>query len=185
MKEFLREYRPFLQFLAVFLLSYIALTGIYQLYLSQFDAANFEVDGFTELVARQTKVALEAFGKQVELSPSPFDPSVLVAVNLISAVRIVEGCNALSVMILFAAFILAFWNGWVKTLGYIIVGLIVIHILNVVRIALLTLGIIEYPEYTRLLHDIVFPLFIYGVVFLLWILWITKIMNNATKNPTT
>ena len=130
MKEYLIQYRPFLQFLAVFLLSYIALTGVYQLYLSQFDAANFEVDGFTHLVARQTEVVLEAFGNQVQLSPSTFDPSVLVAVNLISAVRIVEGCNALSVMILFAAFILAFWSGWIKTLGYITVGIFAIHILK-------------------------------------------------------
>lgn len=185
MKEYLIKYRPFLQFLAVFLLSYLVLIGIYQFYLGQFDAVHFEVDGFTDLVAQQTQFILETFGYQVELSPSTFDPSVKLAVNSVSAVRIVEGCNAISVMTLFTAFILAFSNGIAKTAGYIVGGIFIIHILNILRISLLTIGIIKYPEYTHILHDIVFPLFIYGVVFFLWIFWITKIMNYVQKTTTT
>ena len=84
-------------------------------------------------------------------------------------------------MILFVAFILAFSNGFTKTLGFIIVGLIIIHVLNVVRIALLTIGIMKYPEYTHILHGVIFPLVIYGIIFLLWIIWVTKFTSNATK----
>ena len=104
---------------------------MYQFYLGQFDSANFEVDGFTDLVARQTKIVLNSFNFLTELYPSTHDPSVVVQVEGIRIVRIIEGCNALSVMILFVAFILAFSKGFVKTFAYIIVGLFVIHILNV------------------------------------------------------
>lgn len=181
MREYFIKYRPFLQFLGVFLLSYLILVGVYQLYLSQFDASKLEVDGITHLVAEQTKTVLEAFGYAIELSPSKNDPSVRVAVDSVPVVRIVEGCNAVSVMILFVAFILAFSKGFSKTLGFILVGLLIIHILNILRIALLTIGIMNYPEFKHILHGVIFPLIIYGTVFLLWIVWVTKFTRNATK----
>ncbi|WP_026976573.1 exosortase family protein XrtF [Flavobacterium tegetincola] len=184
MKEYLIQYRPFLQFLGVFLLSYLILVGFYQLYLSQFNAADLEYDGFTNVVALQTKVVLEAFDYTIDLRPSTFDPSVIVSVGGRSIVRIVEGCNAISVMILFVAFILAFSKGFGKTLCFIAFGLLVIHFLNIFRIALLTIGIIKYPEYEHLLHGTVFPLVIYGTVFVLWIIWVTKFTKDVSK-PTT
>ena len=185
MKEYLIKYRPFLQFLGIFLISYLLLIVMYQFYLGQFDSANFEVDGFTDLVARQTKIVLTSFNFLTELYPSTHDPSVVVQVEGVPIVRIIEGCNALSVMILFVAFILAFSKGFMKTFAYIIFGLFVIHILNVLRIALLTIGIMKYPEYKHILHGVIFPLIIYGTVFFLWIIWVTKFIKNDSKNPQT
>jgi len=181
LKEFLIKYRPFLAFLGVFLISYLILILIYQWYLGQFDTANFEVDGFTELVACQVKSVLSLFDYSVVLSPYPNDPSVLVAVDGVSIVRIIEGCNAISVMILFVAFVLAFSKGLVKTAGFVVFGLLIIHILNILRIAFLTIGIIKLPAYEHVLHGVIFPLVIYGTVFFLWIIWVTKFTTNATK----
>jgi exosortase family protein XrtF len=182
LKEYFIKYRPFLQFLGIFLLSYLVFIGVYQLYLSQFDVTKFEVDGITKFVADQTKIALDAFGYNVTLTPHTYDPSVKVDIDSVSIVRIVEGCNAISVMILFAAFILAFSKGFSKTFGFIIAGIIIIHILNVLRIALLTIGIMKYPEYKHISHGVIFPLIIYGTVFVLWIVWVTKFATNDTKN---
>ena len=158
---------------------------MYPFYLGPFDSPNFDVVGFTDLVARQTKIVLNSFNFLTELYPSTHDPSVVVQVEGIRIVRIIEGCNALSVMILFVAFILAFSKGFVKTFAYIIFGLFVIHILNVLRIALLTIGIMKYPEYKHILHGVIFPLIIYGTVFFLWIIWVTKFIKNDSKNPQT
>lgn len=182
MREYLIQYRPFLQFLGVFLLSYLILVGFYQLYLSQFDTANLEYDGFTNEVAQQTKAVLETLNYTIDLKSSTFDPSVIVSVDGTALVRIVEGCNAISVMILFVAFILAFSKGFGKTLGFIALGLLIIHILNISRIALLTIGIMKYPEYEHLLHGTVFPLVIYGTVFVLWIIWVTKFTKDVSKS---
>lgn len=185
MKEYFIKYRPFLQFLGIFLISYLLLIVSYQYYLAQFDTTNFEVDGFTDFVARQTKTVLSFFNYSVELFPSGSDPSVIVQIEGLRIVRIVEGCNAVSVMILFAAFILAFSKGLVKTIGFILFGLLVIHVLNILRIAILTLGIWKYPEYKHILHGVVFPLIIYGTVFFLWIIWVTKFIKNDTQDPQT
>ena len=103
-------------------------------------------------------------------------------VNNDSVARIVEGCNGVSVMILFIAFIIAFSTTFKKTSLYILIGLLIIHLLNIVRIALLGLGFYYYPEHEELLHDILFPLFIYGVVFALWVLWVMKFSGNAKKS---
>lgn len=184
MKEYLIQYRPFLQFLGVFLLSYLILVGVYQLYLGQFDSAKLEYDGFTNEVAIETKVVLEALNYKIDLKPSTYDPSVIVSVGGKSVVRIVEGCNAISVMILFVAFVLAFSKGFAKTIGFTVVGLLIIHILNVARIAILTIGIMKYPEYEHILHGVVFPLIIYGTVFALWIIWVTKFTKNDSKTTT-
>ena len=182
LKEYFVRYRPFLQFLGVFLLSYLVLIGVYQLYLSQFDSSKYEVDDLTVFVADQSKFVLDAFGYNATLAPHPNDPSVKVLIDGKTIVRVVEGCNAVSVMILFVAFVLAFSKGWRKTLGFIVAGLLVIHILNILRIALLTIGIMKFPEYTHILHGVIFPLVIYGAVFLLWILWVTKISSDVRKS---
>lgn len=183
MKEYFITYRPFLQFLGIFLISYLLLVLIYQFYLGQFDVANLEVDGFTQFVSHQTKTVLTLLNYSIELYPSTGDSSVIVEIEGIRLVRIIEGCNAISVMILFVAFILAFSKGFVKTIGFIIFGLIVIHVLNVLRIALLTIGIMKYPEYKHILHGVIFPLIIYGTVFFLWIIWVTKFIKNDSENP--
>lgn len=176
------KYRPFLQFLGVFLLSYLVQIGIYQLYLSQYDTAKFEVDDITVFVAEQSELVLDTFGYNVTLTPHTNDPSVKVLIDSKTIVRIVEGCNAISVMILFVAFVLAFSKGWIKTLGFIVSGILIIHVLNILRIALLTIGIMKYPDYTHILHGVIFPFIIYGVVFLLWIFWVTKITYNVKKS---
>ena len=182
MKQYFIIYRPFLQFLGVFLFSYLILIVSYQFYLGQYDSANYEVDGFTELVANQTQIFLTLLNYSVELYNSTHDPSVVVQLEGIPVVRIVEGCNAVSVMILFLSFILAFSKGFAKTAGFIVAGLLIIHVLNISRIGLLTIGIMKYPEYKHLLHGVVFPLIIYGIVFLLWIVWVTKFIKNDSKN---
>lgn len=181
MKEYFIKYKLFLQFLGVFLASYLVLIFVYQQYLNQFDATNFEVDGFTDIVATQTKTVLELFGYTVKLSPSPYDPSVRVSVDQIPIVRIIEGCNAISVMILFVAFVLAFSKGLLKTISFMTGGLLIIHVLNILRISLLTIGFMKIPEYKHILHGVIFPLIIYGTVFLLWIVWVTKFTTNAPK----
>jgi len=183
LKGYFIKYRAFLLFLGKFLLTYLVFTILYQYYLNQFDAARLEPDGFTALVADNTKWLLELFHYKVGLSLHESEASFKVAVDGKYIVRIVEGCNALSVMILFAAFVVAFSGKPGKTILFIITGVLLIHILNIVRIAILSAGLRYYPQYETLLHDIVFPLFIYGVVFILWVIWINKFSLYAKANP--
>ena len=180
MKNLLQQYRPFLLFLGNFLLTYVVLTVLYQAYLNRFDSASNQVDSFTQMVASQTQTLLTLFDNDAQIESHPTEPSVKIIYNGKYVSRIIEGCNALSVMILFVAFVVAFTGRWKQTLLFVLFGLLLIHLLNISRIALLSVALYHFPEQEQLLHAVIFPLIIYGVVFLLWVIWVNKFSTHPT-----
>lgn len=182
MKEYFKEYKPFLLFLAKFLGAYLVLTFAYYSYLSEFDQEKFEVDGFTQIVAKQSSQLISVFDSRTRIEPNLTEPSVNLFYREKWVSRIVEGCNSLSVMILFVSFIFSFSGKFKQTVLFILFGCIVIHIFNILRITLLGVSMFHYPQYQDLLHGVIFPLFIYGVVFILWIIWVNKFSSYAKKS---
>ena len=181
LKSYYIKYKPFLTFVTKFFLIYILLSWLYGLYLGQFDETTFEPDGITTLVSDQTRDLLTFFGEEATTRPHELEPSHKFAVHGKFVARIVEGCNAVSVMILFVAFVVAFKGKLKHTLLFILGGILIIHILNIVRIALLVLALYYYPEYQEILHGTIFPLVIYSVVFILWVIWVNKFSVYARK----
>ena len=104
------------------MLFYIVFTAIYNLYLQQFDQKKNELDDFTELVATHTVKIMSLFTENIKMESHQFQPAVRLIYNDVYIARVVEGCNAISVMILFAAFIFAFSARWHKTILYIFIG---------------------------------------------------------------
>jgi exosortase family protein XrtF len=180
LKNLLLQYKPFLLFLGKFLLTYLVLTILYQSYLNQFDASQSEVDSFTQLVANQTGKVLSWMDAQSYVMQHLKEPSVKIIYHNKYVSRIIEGCNALSIIILFIAFVIAFTGKFKPTVLFILFGSALIHVLNVGRIALLSIALYHFPQYEQLLHGVVFPLVIYGVVFLLWVIWVNKFSLHAT-----
>lgn len=174
MKNYWIQYKPFLLFLVKFIFSYLFLTIIYQYYLNQFDIKNNEVDGFTKLVSTQVEQLLLFFNGDAHIELHPSQPCYKFFYNGKYISRIIEGCNALSVIILFISFIIAFSGKFKNTIYFIISGSIIIHVFNITRIALLMIAFYNFPESNFILHDILFPLVIYGAVFILWIIWVNK-----------
>lgn len=183
LKNYWIQYKPFLLFIGKFILAYLVLTFIYQSYLHQFDEKTFEVDGFTQLVAKQTEQTLLFFNADVSSELHTLRPCVKFFYNQKYVASIVEGCNALSVIILFIAFVVAFTGKLKHTVFFIIGGSLLIHVLNVSRIAILSVAIYHFPEYQSFLHGVVFPFFIYGVVLVLWVIWVNKFSLYAAKTP--
>lgn len=174
MKKYLNTYRPFLRFLVVFFLSYGVLSFLYSQYLSQYQDKLYPVDPFTESVSYQVKTLSNIFGADVDIHKIESEKWTRMTYNNHYIARIVEGCNAVSVMILFVAFVIAFAGKFKKTLAFIAVGLLLIHILNIARISALGYFLYYKPEQEHLFHGVLFPLVIYGFVFLLWVVWVTK-----------
>lgn len=181
LKTLFFQYKPFFTFLLKFLLFYVVFAFIYKSYLNTYNPSLNEVDSISKLVANQTKDLLVFFGHDAKIEAHPSEPSIKIFYKEKYVSRIVEGCNAVSVMILFAAFIFAFSNRFLKTFLFILTGLLLIYLLNIVRITLLSYALYYYPTYEELLHGTVFPLFIYGVVFLLWIVWVTQFSGYDKK----
>jgi exosortase family protein XrtF len=180
-KKYLLQYKPFLIFLAKFIVTYSVLTASYQYYLNHFSGENREPDPFTIMVSDQSKWVVSQLGYETKTYIKLNDAFTRFYVDNKYVARVVEGCNALSVMILFIAFIIAFKGKVWHTLGFSFFGIFIIHVLNIVRIALFVIGLRYFPEFKYFMHDIIFPISIYGVVFLLWIFWVNKFSIHAAK----
>jgi exosortase family protein XrtF len=162
-------------------LTYVILTAIYQFYLNSFDNATFEVDSITERISVQVDKTIDFFQYDSHIEPHPKQNSIMLFVEKKFVARIVEGCNAISVIILFIAFVIAFKGDLKKTVLFVLAGSILIHLLNVVRIALIAIALYHYPQHEHLLHGVIFPLIIYGIVFLLWVIWVNQFSSYATE----
>ncbi|WP_163392064.1 exosortase family protein XrtF [Flavobacterium limi] len=177
MKKYLVQFKPFLIFIGTFFAAYVLLTIIYKSYLNNFESD--DVDGITLLVGSNVYWLMDLFNSDIFIQKSISDPWLEVWYNKDYVIRIVEGCNAVSVMILFISFVVAFSGKIKTTLFFILSGTLFIYILNVGRIALLAILLFHYPEKLHLLHGVLFPLIIYGLVFALWVLWVNKFSKYA------
>lgn len=166
----MKAYLPVLKILGRFLLIYLLLLVGYQLYLTAFkDSA---VDPFTAFVGDQCALLQNGIGFNTQMVPDIRVHGSYFYVNNIWATLLVEGCNAISVMILFVAFIFAFYKGLKRTFLFVFGGLVVLYILNVLRIVLLNIIAVEHSSYLKPAHDYLFPAIIYGGVVVLWLVWV-------------
>jgi len=161
-----------IRFVLLFLGTYILLTILYGLYLEYAGSDARTADGVTQLVAKQSTAILSELGYEAAIVPHESEPSMKLYVKGTYLAQIVEGCNSVSICILFVAFIVAFAERFKKTLLFILAGVVLIYSVNLLRIVLLTIALYKYPEYEQSLHGIVFPAVIYGMVFLLWMAWV-------------
>jgi exosortase family protein XrtF len=182
LKALFVKYKSVIKFVISFLLVYITLSVAYKLYLQYSDGSKFYPDYFTHLVAIQSESLLTTIGYQVEVLPHPDEPSMKVIVNNQYLARVIEGCNAISVIILFVSFVIAFSGKLKTTFFYILSGSVLIYVVNLLRIVLLTIGLYHYPDYEAILHTVIFPAIIYGMVFLLWILWVNRFSKLKKKH---
>ncbi len=177
LKKYLILYSPFLIFLGTFFGSYILLTFLYQSFLDGFDGN--KVDSITHIVAQNTEKVLSWYDNSATIEESSKNPFFTLYLNQQAIARVVEGCNGISVIILFISFVVAFSGSIKNTLLFIFGGSLLIYILNVLRIVLLTVLIYHFPKQLHLLHGVLFPLIIYGVVFILWVIWVNKFSKYA------
>ncbi len=178
-KKSLQKYRPFFHFILRFVATYLVLVVVYKFYLDQFDSKKFEVDHITTNVARVSSRIIRDIGYDSWIKHHPKQSSVFVYIGNKATVRVIEGCNAMSVIVLFVAFILAFSGPFLTTLLFASIGGLFVFVLNIIRIVLIILALYYFPQYEVLLHEIVFPLLIYGIVFFFWIIWINKFSYHA------
>lgn len=172
MKKYFIQYKPFLLFLAKFFVSYLLLTIVYQGFLSSF--SDDKMDAITELVASNTKQLLTLFNADSDTVKDSSESYIRLIYNKQYLARMIEGCNGISVIILFISFVVAFSGKWKPTLFFVLGGSLIIYGLNVVRIAALCVLMYHFPKQEQLLHSVVFPLSIYGFVFVLWVIWVNK-----------
>ena len=176
----MKEFKPLLLFLARFLGTYIILSLVYKLYLDQYLPHNIP-DPFTKFTSDLTASGLNSCGFFSFSNIAENHPWMRLIVDGQVASIVNEGCNAISIMIIFIAFIVAFFTTLKQTILYIFAGLAVLFVMNISRIMLLNYIFRYHNEYGKTAHDYLFPAIIYGTIVVLWIVWIKFFVTKKTK----
>ncbi len=182
MKNLLIKYKPVLKFVALFLGTYFVLSFLYGWYLNISEGGKYYPDFVTNIVADQSSKVIDVLGYPTYVMPDDIEPVMRLYVENIYLAKIIEGCNSISVIILFMAFIISFSENFKKTFLFILTGATLIYAANILRIVILSIALYHYPQYENILHTVVFPSIIYGMTFALWLLWIKLLPKPNNSN---
>ncbi|NRD20936.1 exosortase family protein XrtF [Winogradskyella eckloniae] len=182
MKLLLIKYKSVIRFIVTFLGVYAILSVGYHIYLNASDGSIYYPDYLTHLVANQTNDVLNSLSYTTEILPHPDEASLKIIINGKYVARVIEGCNAISVIILFLSFIIAFAGKFKSTLLFGLAGSIIIYVFNLIRIVILSIGLYHYPWRKEILHTVIFPMLIYGTVFILWMVWVNRFSKQLHSN---
>jgi exosortase family protein XrtF len=181
LKTLIIKYKSVINFIFTFLLVYAALSLTYKLYLDLSKEGAYYPDYITNLTARQSQSLLETIGYNAQIVPHGEEASMKLIMNGKYVARVIEGCNSVSVIILFVSFVFAFSGHWKPTILYVLAGSVLIYTVNLIRIVVLSIGLYHYPWRREVLHSVIFPLIIYGMVFLLWMFWVNRFTKLNQK----
>ena len=170
MNDFKEVLLILLRFLGIWLIMFL----LYQFYLNQYADG---IDPYSKLIATQSEALLKKSGYLFTTKDFPQVQTIQFYFEGKPATRFIEGCNAISVMILFLAFVFAFYKK-TKTYIFSLFGLLALYMLNLFRIWALNIVVAECPEWTKAVHDYFFPLLIYGGMVILWVIWMNRYIGK-------
>lgn len=165
----LKDFKPVLGILLRFIIIYLVLLFAYQFYLNSFK--DLGLDPYSRMIADHVRIVQETLGFKTLLYDDVPKQQIWFYIRTSAVSRMVEGCNAISVLILFLAFIFAFYKG-TKTFVFAGISLLLLYVMNVLRIVGLNIINSDYSSYGKMAHDYFFPAVIYGSVVVLWLVWI-------------
>lgn len=91
------------------------------------------------------------------------------------------GCNGITLMFLFAIFVIAYPGSIKNKLWYLPLGIILVNIINIIRIVSLSLLSLYAPDYLEFNHTYTFTFIAYSIVFALWMLWVNKFSKSTEQ----
>tara|TARA_B100000809_G_C15134252_1_gene529871 strand:- start:3482 stop:4054 length:573 start_codon:yes stop_codon:yes gene_type:complete len=81
-------------------------------------------------------------------------------------------CVGIEMLYVFTVLIISYPSAWKKKVWFIPLGLICIHVINVLRITTLTLVSFYAPEQLDFNHKYVFVIVVYSFIFYMWVRWV-------------
>src|ERR1035437_4943765 len=174
MKKFLNE--PLVKFLLLGFSLYLFWLGLYEWWLHPSGVIDRAVINNTLLFSQRM---LGWMGYFVDRSGER-----LVYIKGTSGIYIGDSCNGISLFALFSIFIIAFPGKPLAKLFFIPIGVLLIHLLNVLRVVALAIIQTYSYQWTEFNHTYTFTIIMYFYIFALWMLWINKFsgINDKRKN---
>ena len=144
---------------------YIALQTLYDYVISPYTSVDANL---IDLIISQSEGILQWMGYELR-TPNPIYTDHM-GVKDTPGVIIGTPCDGLSLFILFTSFLLVFSGKWWFKIIYVLLGVGLIHSLNVLRVVALALVVKYSPESLDFHHSYTFTLFIYSIIFLVWMM---------------
>ena len=97
-----------------------------------------------------------------------------IGIDGTTGVWVGDPCNGLEILAIFSIFMIAVPGPWKQKLWYWPMGMLCIHLINSIRIAVLAWLQSFGNEFVNFNHDYTFKIVVYSSIFVLWIIWIRK-----------
>ncbi len=181
LKTVLNRYQN-LNLLTRFIVNILILSAIWFVFYNFFRYSSFiniiyenVVNSLTQSLLWFSKILLSAFGYDTTIHGK------VIRIVGTGGVLLDRGCLGRNLIGLFVGFILAYPGKAKHKLWSIPLGIIIINLLNILRIAGLTFIVLRYPEYVDINHHVIFKYTVYFFIFLMWYFWI-KYFSASSKN---
>ena len=127
----------------------------------------------SEHIAKVVYIIIRFFGNEISLTEKVF-------LNFPSGygVKIIWGCTGIKQTFIFLIIMLLARGNWKHKLWFVPVGIFCCYIINILRIAAITLIVKNHQEFFEFYHGFVFKYLYYGLIFLMWLLWEEKIYRK-------
>ena len=127
---------------------------------------NGTLDYFLSIsVASFTRFFLSLFGWQVELTGR------ILTIPGYLGVEVLNDCNALKLMIIYSGFIISFPGENMQRIKFLISGICIIYVLNILRIMAFSIATVYIQPYWDIFHEISPFLFFYPAILWIWYKW--------------
>ena len=170
--------KPEFNFLFLFISS-ILLWFFFYHYLYKIDSfLNLEIDfltSFSSILSYQSNNLLSFF--KIKTTTEVHGDMVITKIldyPYSHGVWIGEPCNGIKVFGLFTIFIISFKGNVIDKLWFIPLGILILHCINVIRVAILTYISATNPYILDFNHNITFQLIVYVSMLGLWYWWIIQ-----------
>jgi exosortase family protein XrtF len=175
----MKDFAPTIIFLGKFLLVYFLGNILYGLFIESYGN---EPDPITFQVTEQSAYLLRATGHNVLVVKNLNAPTVRVISDNREVLNVFEGCNGVNVYIVFLSFVIAFSSKFKRVILFCLFGGLIIHAVNLIRIAALFVTAINSPEFFYYFHKYFFTAILYCIVFALWAAWVLKFDKPLHSN---
>lgn len=177
MKAVLKQ-NAFIRFILSASLLYLLLFLIYQFVVRRY---TWYDQKFIGSIIRSVETALSFFGYKLFTVLQDRDMQV-IGIDGSNGVWVGSNCNAITLFSLFAVFIIAYPGHQRSKLWFIPLGILAIHLLNLLRVMALVLIAYYAPEYLDFNHTYTFTFLVYGFIFALWLLWVNRFSGKQTTS---
>jgi exosortase family protein XrtF len=112
-----------------------------------------------------------------------YDPTAFrtIGIDGTGGLWIGNECDGLYLFAIFSIVLVSFPGNWKQKSWFIPVSIAIIHLVNVLRIVALAITLKYSPDMLDFNHTYVFQVVIYGVIFYLWYIWVSKIGTDSLK----